>query len=78
MGSGGWWGNKWKTRKNINADILNGDVEIEVTGIKTLNKAETPVFELEDTSGINEETRLKNRIPWFENKKMQDNIKIKT
>ena len=43
-----------RPEKNKKEGVLNGDVEIEVTGIIILNKAETPIFELDkDTREIN-------------------------
>jgi aspartyl-tRNA synthetase len=40
--------------------VLNGELELEITGIEILNEAETPPFEItEDTSDIDEGVRLK-------------------
>jgi len=67
-----------RPEKNINLDVLNGDVEIEVTDIKVLNKAETPVFELDkDTREVNEEVRLKNRYLDLRTERMQKNIQAR-
>lgn len=44
-----------RPEKNVNAKVLNGDIELEVTGITILAKAEIP-FELE--SELNLETHL--------------------
>ncbi len=41
---------------------LNGDIEIEILNVKIISESETPPFELtDDTSGIDEEARLKYR-----------------
>ncbi len=64
-----------RPEKNKNLEIINGDVEIEVTAIKVLNKANTPVFELDkDTRQVNEETRLENRYLDLRTERMQKNI----
>jgi len=62
--------------KNIKADVLNGDVELEVTGIEILNKAETPAFQVnEDTLGINEDMRMKYKYLDLRTERMQKNIR---
>src|SRR3989338_7583207 len=49
-----------RPEKNVNAGVLNGDVELEVLNIEILNKAETTPFQIsEDTRGINEDIRMK-------------------
>jgi aspartyl-tRNA synthetase len=56
---------------------LNGDIEIEVTGIEVLNEAETPAFDISSassTAGINEETRLANRYIDLRSTRMRDNM----
>jgi len=51
------------------------DVEIEITNIEILNEAETPVFEItESTQDINEETRLKNRYLDLRTERMHNNL----
>lgn len=51
------------------------DVEIEITGIEILNKAETPAFEItESTQNINEEVRLKNRYLDLRTERMHNNL----
>ncbi len=47
-----------RPEKNINKDIVNGDVEIEITNIEILNKAEIP-FELNED--LNLDVSLDNR-----------------
>lgn len=54
------------------------DVEIEITGFEVLNKAETPVFDItESTVDTNEEVRLKNRYLDLRTSRMQDNMKMR-
>ncbi len=58
--------------------VLNGDVELEITGIEILNKAETPIFEvIDNTSEINEETRLENRYIDLRTERMQHNMRMR-
>jgi aspartyl-tRNA synthetase len=62
--------------KNVKAGVLNGEVELEVTGIEILNKAETPSFQVnEDTIGINEDTRMKYKYLDLRTERMQKNIR---
>jgi aspartyl-tRNA synthetase len=54
---------------------LNGEIELEITGIEVLNKAETPPFEItEDTSEVSEEVRLKHRYLDLRTERMQNNM----
>lgn len=51
------------------------DVELEITGFEVLNTAETPVFEItESTKDINEEVRLKNRYLDLRTERMHNNL----
>lgn len=63
--------------KNVKAGILNGNIELEITDIKILNKSETPPFELSNTSGINEEVRLKYRYLDLRTERMQRNLRTR-
>lgn len=62
--------------KNIKEGIINGDVELEVTGIEILNSAETPAFDTtSDGKEIGEENRLKYRYLDLRRPRMQKNIR---
>jgi aspartyl-tRNA synthetase len=64
--------------KNINPNIVGGDVELEVTGIEVLNKSETPVFDITaDSKSINEEARLTYRYLDLRTQRMQKNIRAR-
>jgi aspartyl-tRNA synthetase len=63
--------------KQINPDIPTGIVEMEVTKLTVLNQAETLPFELEDTSNVNEEVRLKYRYLDLRNERMKKNLKLR-
>jgi aspartyl-tRNA synthetase len=67
-----------RPEKMVKQGVLNGDIEIEITGFEVLNEAETPVFELtESTAGINEEVRLKNRYLDLRTQRMKNNITMR-
>jgi aspartyl-tRNA synthetase len=63
--------------KQINKDIPTGKVEMEVTKLTILNKAETLPFELEDTREVNEEVRLKYRYLDLRSERMTNNIRLR-
>ena len=46
----------------INKNMYTGEIEIEVQEIKTLSKASTPVFPIDEYQEVNEDVRLKNRV----------------
>ncbi|MDO8492912.1 MAG: aspartate--tRNA ligase [bacterium] len=65
-----------RPEKMINKDSLTGDIELEVTDIKILNKSETPPFEITgDTRLINEDVRLQNRYIDLRSQRLQNNIR---
>ena len=60
----------------VQADKLNGDIELEVLEIIVLNEAETPPFDIEgDGKEINEEARLRYRYIDLRRERMQKNIR---
>lgn len=68
-----------RPEKAIKADVVNGDIELEITDIKILNEAETPPFDLtEDSIDKDEEVRLKHRSLDLRTKRMQRNIKVRS
>ncbi|PID83194.1 hypothetical protein CSB11_02515 [Candidatus Campbellbacteria bacterium] len=55
------------------------DVELEITKITVLNKAETPVFDItKDTREISEEVRMKYKYLDLRSQRMQKNIKARS
>jgi len=62
--------------KNVNAEVWNGDLELEAVNIEILNKAETPPIEI-TTEGyeIGEEHRLHYRYLDLRRARMQKNIR---
>lgn len=56
-------------------DFFVKDVELEITGFDILNMAETPAFEItESTQNTNEEVRLKNRYLDLRTQRMHNNM----
>lgn len=67
-----------RPERMVKEGVQNGDIEIEILGLKILNKAETPAFEVtEDTRDINEEVRLENRFVDLRTKRLANNIKMR-
>ncbi len=65
-----------RPERNVKAGILNGDIEMEITGLEVLNKSETIPFDISgDTREINEEVRLKHRYVDLRSDRMQKNIR---
>ena len=65
-----------RPERNIKEGVLNGDIELEVTGIEVLNKANTPPFEItESTAGINEDVRMEHKYLDLRTERMQQNIR---
>lgn len=67
-----------RPENQVNADMPTGTVEIEALELTILNEAETPPFEVsEDTSKVNEETRLKYRYLDLRSERMKRNIQMR-
>ncbi|MDR0914041.1 MAG: aspartate--tRNA ligase [Oscillospiraceae bacterium] len=63
-----------KERSSKNKQIKTGDVEIFVTELRILSKAQTPPFEITEKLNTNEELRLKYRYLDLRRKTLTDNI----
>jgi aspartyl-tRNA synthetase len=62
-----------------NDDEPLGDLEIQLTSIEVLNESETPPFDItEDTTDINEKTRLQYRYLDLRNQRLHENIKLRS
>ena len=61
-------------RSSKNKEIATGDIEINVTDLRILSKAQTPPFEVVDETGTNEELRLKYRYLDLRRRPLQNNI----
>lgn len=68
-----------RPEKNVKVDVQNGDIELEILDINILSAADTPPFDVtEDTSGIDENVRLKYRYLDLRSNRMQRNIKLRS
>lgn len=63
-----------RNRESVNREIKTGDVEILVNDLRILSKAQTPPFEITDSTNVNEELRLKYRYLDLRRKTLQDNL----
>ncbi|MBI2484865.1 aspartate--tRNA ligase [Candidatus Uhrbacteria bacterium] len=64
--------------KQVNVDLPTGMIEVAAKDVRLLNKAATPPFEVnKETSGINEELRLKYRYLDLRAERMQRNIRLR-
>ncbi len=67
-----------RPEKNRKADVLNGDIELEILGIEVLNKAETLPFDVSgNTREINEDLRMKYKYLDLRSERMQKNIRMR-
>jgi aspartyl-tRNA synthetase len=71
-------GVKGKVEKRLdgmtNPNLETGEIEVIVTDLKVLNKAETPPFLIEDTIDVSENLRLKHRHIDLRRSKLQNNL----
>lgn len=61
-------------RESVNKDIKNGNVEVMVTDLRVLSKAQTPPFEVANSDKVNDELKLKYRYLDLRNPKLQQNM----
>lgn len=67
-----------RPEKMVNAGVLNGDIELEITNINVLNEAAVLPFPItEDTRVVDESIRLKHRYLDLRNERMQKNIRVR-
>jgi aspartyl-tRNA synthetase len=65
--------------KAVKEGVVNGSIELEITGITILNEAATAPYDLtEDSLGKDEEVRLKHRSLDLRTERMQRNIRIRS
>ena len=63
-----------KERESKNDDIPTGGIEVEVTDLRIISKAQTPPFEISKTDSVGDETTLKYRYLALRNEKLTKNI----
>ena len=69
---------KARNAKDVNPNLPTGTIEIGAARLMVLNRAKTPPFEVnKDTSGVNEETRLKYRYLDLRSERLQRNIRLR-
>ncbi len=61
-------------RTSVNPDIRTGEIEIIVSELRILAKAQTPPFEIQNETKVNEELRLKYRYLDLRRQPLQQNI----
>ncbi len=67
-----------RPERNIKEGVINGDIEMEITGIEVLNEAQTPPFALnEDSKDVGEEVRMKYKYLDLRTERMQNNIRMR-
>ncbi len=67
-----------RPERNIKVGVLNGDIEMEITGIEVLNKAETMPFPIDtDTREVGEDIRMKYRYLDLRSERLQKNIRMR-
>lgn len=64
-------------RSSVNNKIPTGQIEIQVSELRILNKAETPPFAVEEDSNVREETRLKFRYLDLRRPDIQKNLIVR-
>ena len=63
-----------RRRESVNPDIPTGEIEVFVTDLRILAKAQTPPFHITDDTDTNEELRLRYRYLDLRRKSLQDNL----
>ncbi len=67
-----------RPEKNIKADVVNGDVELEVLDIAVLNEATTPAFDIStDGYEVGEEVRLEKKYLDLRRARLQKNVQMR-
>ena len=63
-----------RERESKNAELPTGEIEVEVTELRIISKAQTPPFEIAKTDSVGDETTLKYRYLALRNEKLTKNI----
>ena len=61
----------------INPNMTTGEIEIVATGLKVINEAKTPAFEIKDSLNVSDDIRMKYRYLDLRRTRMQENMKIR-
>ena len=68
---------KVRRRSSVNLELATGEIEVEVTDLRILGKAETPPFEILDDTQVKEELRLKYRYLDLRRPTLQSNLMLR-
>ena len=63
-----------RRRESVNKEIPTGEIEVAVTELKILSRAQTPPFEIVENSNVKEDLRLKYRYLDLRRSDLQKNI----
>ena len=63
-----------RPRESVNEKLKTGKIEVAVTDLRILSKAETTPFEVTNSDKVNDELKLKYRYLDLRNPKLQKNI----
>ena len=63
-----------RKRESVNTEIATGEIEVFVTDLRILAKAQTPPFHITEDTDTNEELRLRYRYLDLRRKNLQNNI----
>jgi aspartyl-tRNA synthetase len=66
-----------RQENQINPDLLTGTVELAAEKLEILNESETPVFEIDKTNEVSEETRMTYRYLDMRSERMKNNLKMR-
>ncbi len=66
-----------RRRESVNNDIPTGQIEIFVTELRILSRAQTPPFEIVDNTGVKDELRLKYRYLDLRRPTLQRNLMMR-
>ena len=66
-----------RARESVNTEIKTGGIEIVVTELRILSKAQTPPFEIVSNTKTNEELRLKYRYLDLRREPLQKNLMMR-
>ena len=66
-----------RRRESVNREMKTGMVEVFVTDLRVLSKAQTPPFEITDDTNVKEDTRLKYRYLDLRRGKLQRNLMLR-
>ncbi len=67
-----------RPEKMVNPDIVTGTIELKAQKITVISKANITPFELDDTSKVDEDLRLKHRYLDLRSKRMKQNIQLRS